>query len=74
MQYKGNCFWKVKLYYNIGFAQWYFAVQTRKQEIIEDRIKLVNRLEARDKLKESDKPLSKNIYERGVNNGTFIII
>ena len=28
----------------IAFAQTYFAVQTRKQEIIEDRIKLMNRL------------------------------
>ena len=39
----------------IAFAQTYFAVQTRKQEIIEDRIKLMNRLEAREKLKESEK-------------------
>ncbi len=31
----------------IAFAQTYFAVQTRKQEIIEDRIKLMSRLEAR---------------------------
>lgn len=45
----------------ITFAQTYFAVQTRKQEIIEDRIKLMNRLEARNKLKESEKQLSKNI-------------
>lgn len=50
----------------IAFAQTYFAVQTRKQEIIEDRIKLMNRLEAREKLRESEKQLSKNIYERGV--------
>lgn len=34
----------------IAFAQSYFAVQTRKQEIIEDRIKLIERLNARDKL------------------------
>ena len=34
----------------IAFAQTYFAVQTRKQEIIEDRIKLMNQLEAREKL------------------------
>lgn len=39
----------------IAFSQTYFAVQTRKQEIIEDRIKLMNRLEAREKLKESKK-------------------
>lgn len=55
----------------IAFAQTYFALQTRKQEIIEDRIKLMNRLEAREKLKESEKQLSKNIYERGVDDLGF---
>ena len=55
----------------IAFAQTYFAVQTRKQEIIEDRIKLMNRLEAREKLKESEKQLSQNIYERGVDDLGF---
>ena len=55
----------------IAFAQTYFAVQTRKQEIIEDRIRLMNRLEAREKLKESEKQLSKNIYERGVDDLGF---
>ena len=55
----------------IALAQTYFAVQTRKQEIIEDRIKLMNRLEAREKLKESEKQLSKNIYERGVDDSGF---
>ena len=55
----------------IAFAQSYFAVQTRKQEIIEDRIKLIERMEARDKLKESEKRLSQNIYERGVDDDGF---
>ena len=55
----------------IAFAQTYFAIQTRKQEIIEDRIRLMNRLEAREKLKESEKQLSKNIYERGVDDLGF---
>ena len=55
----------------IAFAQTYFAVQTRKQEIIEERIKLMNRLEEREKLKESEKQLSKNIYERGVDDLGF---
>ena len=55
----------------IAFAQTYFALQTRRQEIIEDRIKLMNRLEAREKLKESEKQLSKNIYERGVDDLGF---
>lgn len=55
----------------IAFAQSYFAVQTRKQEIIEDRIKFIERLNARDKLKESEKRLSQNIYERGVDDEGF---
>ena len=55
----------------IAFAQTYFAVQTRKQEIIEDRIKAINRLEARDRLKTSEKLLSKNIFERGVDELGF---
>lgn len=58
----------------IAFAQTYFAVQTRKQEIIEDRIKLMNRIEARDKLKESEKQLSKNLYERGIDDIGFALI
>lgn len=55
----------------IAFAQTYFAVQTRKQEIIEDRLKAMDRLEARDRLKTSEKLLSKNIYERGVDEIGF---
>jgi DNA-damage-inducible protein D len=55
----------------IAFAQSYFAVQTRKQELIEDRMRLHARLEARDRLRESEKALSKNIYERGVDDAGF---
>jgi len=55
----------------ISFAQSYFAVQTRKQEVIEDRIRLIERLNAREKLKESEKKLSRNIYERGVDDAGF---
>ena len=55
----------------IAFAQSYFAIQTRKQELIEDRIQLIQRIEARDKLKESEKRLSQNIYERGVDDKGF---
>ena len=55
----------------IAFAQSYFAVQTRKQEIIEERISYVERMEARDRLKESEKRLSQNIYERGVDSEGF---
>ena len=55
----------------IAFAQSYFALQTRKQELIEDRMRLQARLEARDRLKESEKALSQNIYERGVDDEGF---
>lgn len=55
----------------IAFAQCYFAVQTRRQELIQDRMNLLTRLEAREKLKESEKRLSQNIYERGVDDAGF---
>lgn len=55
----------------IAFAQSYFAVQTRKQELIEERIALIERTEARDRLRESEKRLSQNIYERGVDDAGF---
>jgi len=55
----------------IAFAQSYFAIQTRKQELIEDRLRLQARLETRDKLRESEKTLSRNIYERGVDDAGF---
>lgn len=51
----------------IAFAQSYFALQTRKQEIIEDRLSLNKRMETRERLKESEKKLSQNIYERDVD-------
>ena len=55
----------------IAFAQSYFAVQTRKQELIEERIALIERTEARGRLRESEKRLSQNIYERGVDDVGF---
>jgi len=55
----------------IAFAQSYFALQTRKQELIEDRMQLQARLEARDRLRDAEKELSKNIYERGVDDSGF---
>lgn len=55
----------------VAFAQSYFVLQTRKQELIEERIRLQARLDAREKLKESEKTLSKNIYERGVDEAGF---
>ena len=55
----------------IAFAQSYFAVQTRKQELIEERIEYIERTAARGRLKESEKRLSQNIYERGVDDAGF---
>ena len=55
----------------IAFAQSYFAVQTRKQELIEERIAYIERAQARNRLKESEKRLSQNIYERGVDDAGF---
>jgi DNA-damage-inducible protein D len=55
----------------IAFAQSYFALQTRKQELLEQRIELVERLHAREKLVATETELSKLIYERGVDNQGF---
>lgn len=55
----------------VAFAQSYFAVKTRKQELIEDRMQLQARLDAREKLKESEKALSQNSFERGVDHSGF---
>ena len=55
----------------IAFAQSYFAIQTRKTELIEERINLLSRLETREKLRASEKQLSQNIYERGVDDKGF---
>ncbi len=55
----------------IAFAQSYFAVQTRKQELVEQRIALQERFEARNKLIASETELSKLIYERGVDDAGF---
>lgn len=55
----------------IAFAQSYFAVQTRKQELIEERIAYTERMAAREQLKDSEKRLSQNIYERGVDERGF---
>ena len=55
----------------VAFAQSYFAVQTRKAELIEERLNLLSRLETRDKLRAAEKQLSQNIYERGVDDKGF---
>jgi DNA-damage-inducible protein D len=58
----------------IAFAQTYFAVQTRKQEIIEQRLIDVERVNAREKLTKSEKKLSGILYERGVDSAGFALI
>ncbi|GAA3951900.1 DNA damage-inducible protein D [Chitinophaga oryziterrae] len=58
----------------IAFAQTYFAVQTRKQEIIEQRLLDIARVTAREKLSKSEKKLSNIIYERGVDEKSFAVI
>ena len=58
----------------IAFAQTYFAVQTRRAEVIEQRILETERVEARIKLRETEKRLSGVLYERGVDDKGFAII
>ncbi len=58
----------------IAFAQTYFAVQTRKQELIEKRLLDIDRVNAREKLSKSEKKLSGIIYERGVDTNSFAMI
>lgn len=55
----------------IAFAQSYFALQTRKQELLEKRIEMVERLEARQKLSQTEKELSAALYEHGVDDQGF---
>jgi len=58
----------------IAFAQNYFAVQTRRAEIVEQRILDYDRIKARAKLAETEKMLSGVLYERGINDKDFAII
>lgn len=58
----------------IAFAQTYFAVQTRRAELIEQRLLEVERVKARAKLQETEKKLSGILYERGVNDQSFAVI
>lgn len=55
----------------IAFAQGYFAVQTRCAELIAEHIEQLSQLETRDRLRSSEKQLSRNIYERGVDDKGF---
>ncbi|NUQ14842.1 MAG: DNA damage-inducible protein D [Flavobacteriales bacterium] len=55
----------------IAFAQTYFAIQTRRQELVEQRLLESDRVAAREKLKETERKLSGIIYERGVDERSF---
>lgn len=55
----------------IAFAQNYFAVQTRKAELVEQRLLEYERIKAREKLSQTEKQLSGILYERGVDNVGF---
>ena len=52
----------------IAFAQGYFAVQTRRAELIAEHLQYLARIEVRERLRASEKQLSQNIYERGVDD------
>jgi DNA-damage-inducible protein D len=58
----------------IAFAQNYFAVQTRRAELVEQRILEYERVKARGKLSQTEKQLSGILYERGVDSQGFAII
>lgn len=58
----------------IAFAQNYFAVQTRRAELVEQRILEFERVKAREKLSQTEKQLSGILFERGVDNQGFAII
>ncbi len=58
----------------IAFAQTYFAVQTRRAELIEQRLLEVERVKARAKLQETEKKLSGILYERGIDDKSFAVI
>ncbi len=55
----------------IAFAQTYFALQTRKQELLEERLALEERIAARKKLAKTERELSGILYERGVDDKGF---
>lgn len=55
----------------IAFAMNYFAVQTRKQELLETRLKEWERIQAREKLSVSEKELSGLIFQKGIDDSGF---
>ncbi|HNW97574.1 MAG TPA: DNA damage-inducible protein D [Bacteroidales bacterium] len=58
----------------IAFAQNYFAVQTRRAELVEIRLLEFERVKAREKLSQTEKQLSGILYDRGVDSQGFAII
>lgn len=58
----------------IAFAQNYFALQTRRAELVEKRLLEFERVKAREKLSQTEKQLSGILYERGVDSQGFAII
>lgn len=58
----------------IAFAQNYFAVQTRRAELVEQRLLEYERVKAREKLSQTEKQLSGILYERGVDSQGFAVI
>jgi len=56
---------------SIAFAQSYFALQTRKQELLEQHIAMIERLEARHKLTQTEKELSSTLYQHGIDDQGF---
>lgn len=58
----------------IAFAQTYFAIQTRKAELIEQKILEIERVQARNKLAETEKELSHVIFQQTGGNENFALI
>ena len=58
----------------IAFAQNYFVMQTRRVELIEQRLLEYERVKAREKLSQTEKQLSEILYERGVDSQGFAVI
>ena len=58
----------------IAFAQTYFAIQTRRAELIEQRLLEAERISARKKLTATEKDLSQVIYEQTGGNLDFALI
>ena len=55
----------------IAFAQSYFALQTRKQELLEKHIDMLERLGARQKLSQTERELSSTLFEHNVDDQGF---